>query len=333
MPSMTEKYLVTGAPGWLGNRLVEVMREQGKDVTCLVLKGMKIDHLEKCGAKTVYGDIMDFDSLLSVTKGMDKVIHAVGIIHPKKAKDFYDLNTNGTKNMLEASYRGGVKNFLYISSNSAQGYNVYKDKPMTEEGPDRPYTDYGKSKWKAEQIVKEYQNSGKLQTVIIRPCWFYGPNPGHIFVELVKHIKKGNPPIFGDGNNLRTMSYIDNTVYGVIKAIDSGKTNGQIYWFGDEKPYKLIDVYKEIAKNLGVTIKPICIPWALCWLAEKIDQFTGNLGQYHRHIHVMGETGHYIWCDTSKAQRDFGYEPKISLQEGMRLTIESMRKAGLLDEQ
>lgn len=329
---MSEKYLVTGAPGWLGNRLVEVMCKQGKDVTCLVLKGMNTIHLEKFGAAIIHGNVTQIDSLLQATKGIDKVIHAVGVIHPKKASDFYKLNTIGTKNMLEASTKNSVKKFLFVSSNSAQGYNVYKDKPMTEKDPDRPYTDYGKSKWKAEQIVKEYQKLGKLQTVIVRPCWFYGPNPGPIFIELVKHIKKGKPPIFGNGKNLRTMSYIDNTVFGIMKAIDSNNTNGQTYWFGDERPYMLIDVYKEIAKNLGNVIKPIYIPWSLCWLAEKIDQFTGKFGLYHRHIHVMGETGHYIWCDTSKAQRDFGYEPKVSLQEGMKRTIDSMREAGILDK-
>ncbi len=330
--NVSEKYLITGAPGWLGNRLVEVMCKEGKDVTCLVLKGMKVDHLEKNGAKIIFGDVTDIDSLLFATTKIDRVIHAVGVIHPKKASDFYSLNTKGTKNMLEASYQSGVKKFLFVSSNSAQGYNIIKEKPMTEVGPDRPYTDYGKSKWNAEQIVKEYQNTRKLQTVIVRPCWFYGPNPGPIFVELVKHIKKGHPPIFGKGDNLRTMSYIDNTVYGIIKAIDSEKTNGQTYWFGDEKPYKLSDIYDEIAKNLGIAIKPIKIPWIFCQIAEKIDQFTGMLGQYHRYVHVVGETGHYIWCDTIKAQKDFGYEPKISLQEGMKITINSIKKAGLLDE-
>jgi len=329
---MTEKYLITGAPGWLGNRLVEIMREQDFDIRCLVLKGMNHDHLDKVGAEIVYGNVLDFDSLLQATKGIDKVIHAVGVIHPKKAKDFYNLNTSGTKNMLEASFQNKVKKFLYISSNSAQGYNIDKKKPMTEVGPDKPYTDYGKSKWKAEQIVTQYQKDGKLQTVIIRPCWFYGPGPGPIMVELINYIKKGNPPIFGNGNNLRTMSYIDNTAEGIIQAINSENTNGQIYWLGDEKPYKLIEVYNEIAKNLGVEFKPKHIPWIVCQIAEKIDQFTGKLGQYHKHLHVCGETGHYIWCDTTKAQKDFGYDPKISLQEGIKLTIESLRKKGFLDE-
>ena len=112
---------------------------------------MNTENLEKLGVNIVYGNILDYDSLLPATKEIDKVIHAVGVIHPKKAKDFYRINTGGTKNMLEASFKNKVKKFLYISSNSAQGYNIDRVKPMTEEGPERPYTDYGKSKWKAEQ--------------------------------------------------------------------------------------------------------------------------------------------------------------------------------------
>ena len=92
---------------------------------------------------------------------------------------------------------------------------------MTENGPDRPYTDYGKSKWKAEQIVKKFQNEKKLQTTILRPCWFYGPNPGPIMIELINRIKNGRPPIFGDGSNLRTMSYIENTVEAILLAINN----------------------------------------------------------------------------------------------------------------
>jgi len=329
---MSKKYLVTGAPGWLCNRLVEIMKERNMIVRCLVLKGMKTEHLQKIGAEIIYGNVLDYDSLLPATKGIDKVVHAVGIIHPKRSKDFYNINTDGTKNMLEASYQNKVEKFLYISSNSAQGYNIDKNNPMTEEGPDRPYTDYGKSKWKAEQIVKKYQESGKLQTVILRPCWFYGPNPGHLMIELINNIKKSRPPIFGDGSNLRTMSYIDNTVEAILLAINNDRANGNTYWIGDEKPYKLIDVYNEFAKQLNVKIKPWKIPWCICQLAEKLDILLGKLGQYHKHLHVCGETGHDIWCDTTKAQNDFGYNPKISLPEGVKRTIESAHKLGLINE-
>ena len=116
------------------------------------------------------------------------------------------------------------------------------------------------------------------------------------------------------------------------KSINSEKTNGQMYWIGDEKPYKLIDVYNEIARQLDVKIQPKHIPWLVCQLAEKIDIFLGKLGKYHKHLHVCGETGHDIWCDTSKAKNDFGYEPKISLSEGIKLTIASCRELGLIDE-
>ena len=168
--------------------------------------------------------------------------------------------------------------------------------------------------------------------MILRPCWFYGPNPGPIMIELINHIKKGRPPIFGDGSNLRTMSYIENTVEAILLAINNDRTNGNTYWIGDEKPYKLIDVYNEFAKQLNVKIKPRKIPWCICQLAEKLDIFLGKLGKYHKHLHVCGETGHDIWCDTTKAQNDFGYNPKISLQKGVERTIESARKLGFIDE-
>ena len=327
-----EKFLVTGSPGWLCNRLVEVMCERKISTRCLVLKGMNTEYLEKLNVEIVYGNVLDYNSLLPATESIDKVIHAVGIIHAKNAKTFYQINTQGTKNMLEASSTNHVKKFLYISSNSAQGYNTDRQVPMTENGPDRPYTDYGKSKWKAEQVVKKFQNEKKLQTIILRPCWFYGPNPGPIMIELINHLKKGKPPIFGDGSNLRTMSYIENTVEAILLAINNDRTSGNTYWIGDEKPYKLIDVYNEFAKQLNVKIKPRTIPWSICQLAEKLDIFLGKLGRYHKHLHVCGETGHDIWCDTTKAQNDFGYNPKISLQEGVERTIESARKLGLINE-
>ena len=327
-----EKFLVTGAPGWLCNQLVEEMCNRKINTRCLVLKGMNTEYLEKLCVEIVYGNVLDYNSLLSATEGIDKVIHAVGIIHPKKAKTFYQINTQGTKKMLEASSANHVKKFLYISSNSAQGYNTDRHVPMTENGPDRPYTDYGKSKWKAEQIVKKFQGEKKLQTVILRPCWFYGPNPGPIMIELINHIKKGRPPIFGDGSNLRTMSYIENTVEAILLAINNDRTNGNTYWIGDEKPYKLIDVYNEFAKQLNVKIKPRKIPWCICQLAEKLDIFLGKLGKYHKHLHVCGETGHDIWCDTKKAKNDFGYNPQISLPDGVKKTIESARKLGLINE-
>jgi len=327
-----EKFLVTGAPGWLCNQLVEEMCNRKINTRCLVLKGMNTEYLEKLCVEIVYGNVLDYNSLLSATEGIDKVIHAVGIIHPKKAKTFYQINTQGTKKMLEASSANHVKKFLYISSNSAQGYNTDRHVPMTENGPDRPYTDYGKSKWKAEQIVKKFQSEKKLQTVILRPCWFYGPNPGPIMIELINHIKKGRPPIFGDGSNLRTMSYIENTVEAILLAINNDRTNGNTYWIGDEKPYKLIDVYNEFAKQLNVKINPWKIPWSICQLAEKLDIFLGKLGRYHKHLHVCGETGHDIWCDTKKAKNDFGYNPQISLPDGVKKTIESARKLGLINE-
>ena len=84
-----EKFLITGAPGWLCNKLVEEMCNRKINTRCLVLKGMNTEHLEKLGVEIVHGNVLDYSSLLAATKDIDKVIHAVGIIHPKNAKIFF----------------------------------------------------------------------------------------------------------------------------------------------------------------------------------------------------------------------------------------------------
>ena len=96
-----KKFLITGAPGWLCNTLVKVMYERKINTRCLVLKGMDTEYLEKLCVEIVFGNVLDYNSLLSATEGIEKVIHAVGIIHPKKAKIFYQINTQGTENIIE----------------------------------------------------------------------------------------------------------------------------------------------------------------------------------------------------------------------------------------
>ena len=103
------------------------------------------------------------------------------------------------------------------------------------------------------------------------------PIIGPIMIELINHIKNGRPPIFGDGTNLRTMSYIDNTVEAILLAINNDKTNGNTYWIGDERPYRLVDVYNEFAKQLNVKIKPVTklpIPTANEIRPEKVTRIS-----------------------------------------------------------
>jgi nucleoside-diphosphate-sugar epimerase len=329
---VAKKILVTGAPGWLGSRLVEVLCEKKYNVRCLVLKGLNTSELQKFGAEVVEGDVTKKETLTEAVKGIDTVVHCVGIIHPKKISDLYRVNTEGTKNMLEASAHGGVKKFVHISSNSVQGVNVRRDILMQESHMDRPYMHYGKSKWLAEQAVNSYQKQGKLQTVILRPCWFYGPGQPERQTRLIKMIKSGKPLIFGDGKNLRSMSYIDNVIQGIILAIEKDVANGQTYWIADKRPYSTNEIYQTIAELLGVTIKPRHVPRIVSKGLQFGDLILQSFGMYIPEVHVGGEMIEDIACDISKAERELGYKPEIGLREGMRLSIKWAKEKGQLNE-
>jgi len=118
---------------------------------------------------------------------------------------------------------------------------------FNENHPYNPYKNYGKSKMLAEKYVNRMFREGKINTTIIRPCWFYGPNQPLRQTTFFKMIKKGNPLVFGDGNNLRSMSYVDNIVQAMILASQSEKANGQTYWIADERPYPTIEIYQTVA--------------------------------------------------------------------------------------
>ncbi|MAG10925.1 hypothetical protein CMI44_01270 [Candidatus Pacearchaeota archaeon] len=323
-----KKILVTGAPGWLGDSLVKELIKKGAKVRCLVLEGMNAEHLKKMGAEITKGNLTKKESLKNATKGIEIVIHCAGIIHPKKTKDLYNLNFIGTKNIINEAINSGVKKFVFVSSNSPFGFN--KNKMLfDEETPYKPYKGYGKSKMLAEKYVNRKYREGKIDVTIIRPCWFYGPNQPLRQTTFFKMVKKGNPIVFGNGKNIRSMTYIDNAVQGLILAATKKRASGQTYWIADEKPYPIIEIYETIADILGVKLKPRHIPGFVSGICRIADSLLQSVGIYNKELHVAGEMDQDIACNVEKAKKELGYDPKVSLKEGMEKSIDWCRRQGV----
>ncbi len=331
--------LVTGAPGWLGTRLLVALTDlpdplqkhsmtQERRVKALVMPGMDTSSLPQKNLELVAGNVLDPQSLREAMKGVDTVFHLVGIIHPKKIQDLFRINTEGTRNMLDTAVEAGVKRFVFVSSNSAAGVNRRHDLLLKESDPDRPYMAYGRSKKQAEEAVQAVQRSGKMETVILRPCWFYGPGKGQPERQLrfFRMIQKGNPILFGNGKNLRSMSYLDNTIQGLLLAEKVPEANGQTYWMADERPYSTLEIYQTIANLFGTRLKPRKIPGLASDICRQVDRVLQAMGLYNTEFHVAGEMNQSIACDVSKAKRELGYAPEVSLEEGMRRSVEYARK-------
>lgn len=344
------KVLITGYPGWLANYVINYLVNGSKDYPDYKPNKyeVKVMIYDKCGMDLhkvldplkitdedminfTWGDVTNYNDCLEATKDIDAVVHIAGIIHPKKVKDYFMINTRGTDNMIRASVANGVKKFIYISSNSACGVKNYA---MTEVTVENPYMNYGKSKKEAEDIINEQcilHNTTK--GIILRPCWFYGEGQPDRQTKLFKMIKKGKPMIFGDGNNLRSMSYVGNTSRAIQLALDReivDYTDVETFWIADENAYSTIDIYKEIGKLFGVEIKPRHIPSIACTVGRIGDKILQKLGKYNQYVHVLGEMDENIACDITYAKEKLGYDPKVSLVEGMKRSIDWCKQNGKL---
>ena len=322
--------LVTGAPGWLGTRFVEILRRRGEDVRCLVLPQSDGAVLEKMGARVVRGSLLVPDSLRNICAGVDVVFHCAGVVHPRRIKDLYSINFSGTGNILREAIDSRVRRFMYVSSNSAGGVNIPGEKMMDELSPSRPYRHYGLSKYKAEVLVNKSFSEGRIETTIIRPCWFYGIRQPERQTVFFKMIKKGNPIVFGDGNNVRSMTYIDDLAEALILAAAKDISAGKTYWIADARPYPVIEIYKVIARLLGVAdFRPRFVPAWVSGFCRIADGLIQDCGGYSKEIHVAGEMDRDIACSIEKAKQELGYAPKIGLEEGMRRSIEWCRTNGI----
>src|SRR5215831_12516249 len=135
--------VVTGAPGWLGTPLVNALAEgkklpalktEPRNVRCIVQPGVPTEPLKKLNGKVevVQADLRDTRAVSALCEGAQTVFHCAGIIHPKKVQDLYDINVQGTQNVLDAAIRGRAKRIIFVSSNSPAGLNESAAKLMTE---------------------------------------------------------------------------------------------------------------------------------------------------------------------------------------------------------
>jgi nucleoside-diphosphate-sugar epimerase len=186
---------------------------------------------------------------------------------------------------------------------------------------------YGRSKMKMEAAVKEVESRGRLETVIVRPPWFYGPDQPPRQTQFFSMIRQGKGPIVGSGNNLRSMGYIDNLCQGMMLAALTEKARGQVYWIADRRPYSMNEVIDTVERLLAdefqmtVKYKRLRLPGWTGEIALLADKTIQGMGLYQTQIHVLSQMNKTIACSVERAQRELGYRPAIALEEGMRRSI------------
>ena len=323
--------IVTGAGGWLGTALVHrLLTERRGAIVGLVTDTAEAERLGELDdrIRPVVGDVRDTATLRPLFEaggGVTDVVHTAGVIHPATFADFDAVNHQGTRHVLEAAHRSGVRRFVHVSSNSPFGTNTHAGDRFRNDEPYAPYYGYGESKMRAELAVFDAVERG-LDAVIVRPPWFYGPHQPPRQTTFFRMVRTGRFPVFGDGSQRRSMSYVDNLAQGIVLAELVETEPGRAWWIADERPYEVREIVETVGRALadeGFDVAPnrVRLPDLVGRLAERADAVIQSRGRYHQQIHVLGEMNKTIACDISAARRELGYAPEVDLYEGMRRSI------------
>ena len=330
---------ITGANGWLGLNLVDAI-VSGKtakwglekdEIQAFILTGTSKEKLLGISKdiNIVEGNLSNKDDLTQFFLSSDNsfVFHTAGVIHPKRVSEFFCVNREGTKNLLEAASEASVSRVVVMSSNSPCGCNPDDEHLFDENSPYNPYMNYGKSKMEMEQLSNKFYLDDLLDLTIIRAPWFYGPfqpDRQKLFFEMIRN---GKAPIVGDGENCRSMVYTENLVQGMVLAAIKEIASGKTYWIADEKPYTMNKIVNTIETLLADEFGQKCnygrlkLPGFVSTIAQKTDAALQSFGIYNQKIHVLSEMNKHIACEINLAEGDLGYNPKFSLKEGMKLSL------------
>ncbi|MFQ5926581.1 MAG: SDR family oxidoreductase [Terriglobia bacterium] len=236
--------LLTGATGFVGSHMVEVLRAAGQSVRCLVRSREKAKKQGLSEAELVEGDILRPETLPPAFAGVEKVIHLVGIILERGQQTFERVHYEGTRNLLAAAKQAGVKRFVHMSALGARS--------------DPGATAYHRTKWNAEQEVIH----SSIPYVILRPAIIYGPRDGFV-TQMVDMIEKAPLiPIVGTGEYPLQPIFIDNVCAAFVGALTNEKATNKIFELGGPEALAYEKVIDAIAAAIGVKKKKVHLPFA-----------------------------------------------------------------------
>jgi UDP-N-acetylglucosamine 4-epimerase len=322
------KVLVTGGAGFIGSNLCEALLERGYDVICLdnFITGRREnikEFLENSNFKLIEGDIRNIEVCLEASKGVDVVLHqaAVGSV-PRSIEDpltTHQCNATGFINMLWSAYKNGVKRFIYASSSSV--YGDIQDLPKVEERIGKPLSPYAVSKYTNELYAYVFSNIYGMEIIGLRYFNVFGkrqdPN-GPYAAAIPKFFKallnEESPVIYGDGETTRDFCYVDNVVQANLLAIEvkNPEAVNQVYNIAYGKQTTLNELFKMIKEVIVEYLSSNGYEDK----AERILRIEPIYGPFRK-----GDIRHSL-ADITKARKLLGYEPKVDVKEGVRMTSE-----------
>src|SRR5262245_18525276 len=247
------KILVTGATGFIGCRLAQMLTELNHAVVATGRAANRVEaerqeRLEKLGIPVVEGSLLAAGFAAQLVEKCDAVIHLAAAQHEGNVPDSYfrEINVEGTRALIDAAVNAGVHRFVYGSTIGI--YGSARNGELDEDSPPRPENIYGQTKYEAEQLVLQY--ASRLQVCIARISETFGPGDFRL-LKLFRAIDRGTFPMLGSGENLRQVIYVDDLARGLLLAAEHPAAVGQTFVFAGNEVMNTNSMVAQIAAALG----------------------------------------------------------------------------------
>jgi len=329
---MGERLLVTGATGFIGREVCRRLVEMGTQVRALVRPGTDATAIEDLGVAVHRGDLRDSWTLDGAARGIDLVLH-LAVVHRGGAirrADFWQINSEGTKRLLQESARHRVRRFVYVSTAGVHG-DVGAGRLAAETDPARPRDLYELTKWRGEQAVRRIAHSDSIESVIVRPSAVYGPGERR-FLKLFRPIANRRFVLIGSGRTRLHFIHRDDAVEGIIKAAMAPQAAGETFLLADRSPITTGDLVRMIAELLGVPPPRLRVPYTpVKLLALATEAICRPLRLqpplYRRRLAFFGTERAYT---TEKARTVLGFQARVELAGGLAELANWYRRENLL---
>jgi nucleoside-diphosphate-sugar epimerase len=307
------RIVITGASGFIGIHMIPALVGTGCEIRCIMEPGTR-DNLN--GTQMHFADICTAQGIHAVLHKADAVVHLAARNHVlnETARDplaeYRRINVEGTRNIVRAAAENGVKLFIHFSTIKAMGES--SDDVLNEESTCIPMTPYGISKLESEEVVCSEADRSGMRAVIVRLPMAYGPRNKGNLTRMIRWADRGLPfPLF-QPENLRSMIYVENVVAGVLTLLNRAPEGVSRYILKDSEDYSTRRIYSAICCGLGKTARFLPVPATLvrvgCMLSADLRKVTGSFR-----------------VSAAKIEKDLGFVPPISLEEGMARTVEWYR--------
>jgi dihydroflavonol-4-reductase len=321
------KVLVTGATGFVGGHLVDLLLRAGAVVTALARSPQKAAALAGRGVRIIDGHLHTPAALAQAVRDQDIVYHVAGAVAGRHESDFLHANRDGTRNLIEASEAGGCRRFVLVSSLAAAG-PAARGSPLNGSETPRPVTAYGRSKLEAERLVR----ASRLPWSIVRPPMVYGPKDREV-LKLFRIARRGIVPIFGDGTQELSAIHAADLAAALRAVGESTQTLGRTYHACHPEVFTSRDLGQAVATAMGRSVRMLRIPLPVGRALLALTQASAGLAGRSTILTVdkANEFFQPAWTgDPTPLARDCGWCAAYDLGRGLADTYQWYRKAGWL---